>query len=78
MQVGLRELVVLHVWEVFSGGTNYTFHQIYKISKINYLCVFEFSPELGQKRNELVKRQEVELYSGGALKVQVHKYRRNA
>ena len=79
MQVSLRELVVLHVWKVFSVGTNYKFHGIsYKMSKIIYLCVSEFSPELRQKGNKLVKRQEVELYSGGALKVQVHKYRRSA
>ena len=79
MQVGLRELVVLHVWKVFSVGTKYTFFEInYKMSKIIYLCVFEFSPELRQKGNKLVKRQKVELHSGGALKIQVHKYRTNA
>ena len=79
MQVSLRELVVLHVWEVFSVGTNFTFFEIScKMSKIIYLCVFEFLPELRQKGNKLVKRQKVELHSGGALKIQVHKYRTNA
>ena len=79
MQVGLGELVVLHVWKVFSVGTNYKFQEIsYKMSKIIYLYVSEFSPELRQKGNKLVKRQEIELYSGGALKIQVHKYQRNA
>ena len=79
MQVSLRELVVLHVWKVFSVGINYKYHEIYyKMSKIIYLCVSEFSPELRQKGNKLVKRQKVELYSGGALKIQIHKYQRNA
>ena len=33
-----------------------------------------FSPEFGQKGNELVKRQEVELDSGGALKQTAQEY----
>ena len=48
------------------------------MSKIIYLCVFEFLPELRQKGNKLVERQKIELHSGGALKIQVHKYRTNA
>ena len=65
-------------WPNPSSGPNIIHGISYKMSKIIHLCVFKFTPELRQKGNKLVKRQEVELYSGGALKVQVHKYQRNA